>query len=331
LHDDYLFFPPLDLIHNFVSIVGAVNKETKFQFVEGDHLSDAVELALGYDPAYEGIKKITISRLSINGETEERLEFTSSEDPLLRRGDRIRVTAGESNRKDFRVYVDGEVRSPGFIPITKSKTTLRDVIILAGGFTDKADLSKAELLRGANVFRSTFFTEEFEELMMNRMADITPEDSTTFFIDNRLRFARGNGTVDFTQLFSDSSDAGNFIVRPDDYISIPEKLDLVYVFGHVNSPGYLSYVPSQGYQYYLQKAGGIGQNPKGEIYLIKGKSRTWFLIDPEHPPKIEAGDYLWVPKQPARTFEYYLSRTTAISGIVSAVATILLLVVQLTK
>jgi hypothetical protein len=36
-------------------------------------------------------------------------------------------------------------------------------------------LNRAELIRGANVFKSPVFNEEFEKLLMQRMADIPPK------------------------------------------------------------------------------------------------------------------------------------------------------------
>jgi protein involved in polysaccharide export with SLBB domain len=330
-HDDFIFFPPFDLERNFFSITGAVNNPGKMQFVQGDKLQDAIAFAFGIDPAYERIDKVVISRLDLNGEKETLLNFSVDDNPELQRGDRIVISAFRSEKKDFRVRILGEVNKPGYIPISRSGTTLRDVIERAGGFTSKADLTRAELLRGANVFKSSYFTEEFEALLMNRMADITPEDSPSFYADNKLRVVRGNGLIDFVGLMSDTSSSGKFLLQDEDYIFIPEKIDLVYVFGHVNNPGYVPYTAAKGYDYYLSKAGGKGQNPKPEIYVIKGKSRSWAVVNPEKPPVIEPGDYIWIPKEPARTFEYYLSRITAVSGVISATATILLLIVQLTK
>ncbi|MBI2419997.1 MAG: SLBB domain-containing protein, partial [Ignavibacteriales bacterium] len=329
--DDLLIFPSIDLEKNFVSIKGAIVKEGRYQFVDGDRLQDIILLCRGYDKSYDKIDEVRISRLSIDGDKETLLKVQSNENPALKRGDRITVISEENNRKDFAVYVNGAVKYPGNVPITKNQTTLYDVLQKDGGFSPDADIERAELLRGTNVFKSSYFSEEFENFMMNRMANITIDDSLTFFIDNKLRYSRANGTIDFNRLSDSSSQASKFIVQNGDYISIPEKVDLVYVFGHVFNPGYVQFVKGNSYEYYLQKAGGIGQSAKDEIYLIKGKTRSWVKIDTKAPPSIEAGDYIWIPKEPTRTFEYYLTRIQAVAGVVSALATIILLVVQLSK
>lgn len=330
-NDDVIIFPYYDEDRNFIYVTGAVNNSKKIQFVEGDKLEDAIILAGGLNQGFDNIQKAEISRLDLSGNGEERIEVNISDNPKLQRGDRITIIAEENNRREYKVIVAGEVNRPGNIVITKNSTTLKEVIEKAGGFTDNADLSRAELIRGANVFKSTLFNEEIEAFLMNRMSDIAPEDSTSLIIDNKLRFIRGNGVVNFQNVMDTSSLASKFIVRDYDYIYVPEKLNLVYVFGQVFNPGYVEYKSGEQIDYYLKKAGGKGQNAKDETYLIKGKTRSWIKAEDEIKLNIEPGDYVWVPKEPKRTFSYYLDRTVAISSVITTAATILLLIIQMRK
>jgi hypothetical protein len=70
-NDDVLIFPPFDMDKNFFTINGAVNRSGKYAFVDGDKLSDAIELARGLNPAYENIKNAQIKRLSYDGLNQE--------------------------------------------------------------------------------------------------------------------------------------------------------------------------------------------------------------------------------------------------------------------
>ena len=330
-NDDVIIFPFVDRERNFVFITGAVNQTSKFQFVEGDKLEDAILFAGGIDKGFEKVTSVEISRLDASGEKETKMIVNISENPVLKRGDRITVIGDETFRRDFSVTVAGEVFRPGTITISKGSTTLREVIEKAGGFLPSADLFRAELIRGANVFKSTLFSEEIDQYLMNRMAGITSEDSMNLAVDNKLRFIRGNGVIDFTKISDSSSAASKFSVRSGDYIHVPEKLNLVYVFGQVYNPGYIAFVTDKGVDYYIAKADGKGQNARDEIYLIKGKSRSWTKIDKDVSYTIEPGDIIWLPKEPVRTFSYYLDRVMAISSIVTALATVLLLVIQFKK
>lgn len=327
-NDDVLIFPKVDIEHNFIGISGAVNKETIFQFVDGDRLSDALLFADGLNKAFENVDSVEINRLSYDGQKLQKLVYKISEDPVLQRGDRVVVLADEVQRKNFFVLVAGEVMRPGKIPITQNNTILKEVIDAVGGFRNTADLNRAELIRGANAFRSVVFTEEFEAMMMQRMANISPEDSSSFLIDNKLRFARGNGTIDFSRISDINSQASKFIVKDGDYIFIPEKVNLVYVFGQVNIPGYIQFKEGEDYSYYITRAGGKGITAKNDIYVIKGKTRSWIKVDEDIKIDIEPGDYIWIPKTTPRNFSFYLQRVTAISSVIGTIATLVLVFAQ---
>jgi protein involved in polysaccharide export with SLBB domain len=343
LNGDVIIFPQLDYKRNFVEVEGAVNKPVQFQFVEGDKLSDAILFARGINPAYEQPLKIEIVRLSYDGMNEEIITATLEENPPLKRGDRIRVVADETQKKDFKVLVGGEVNKPGYIFITKNNTTIKEVIEKAGGFKEDADLTNAELIRGTlktkenneqeqpfqnrrRSFNLQAFSVQTDLLMMNRMANIEPEDSVSLRTDNQLRLAKSIATIDFTKVLNDSSDNSKFIVRDGDIIYIPEKTNLVYLYGQVMNPGYVDFVEGKDYQYYIDKAGGLGNAAKSEVYLIKGKTRAYIdMTDSDYSYKIESGDYIWVPKDIPRTFDFYLTRTARIAAIIGAMATVVLL------
>jgi protein involved in polysaccharide export with SLBB domain len=330
-NEDVLIIPPYNLTYNFIAIGGAVNADLSFQYVSGDRLSDAILFAQGIDPAFENVTKAKINRLSSDGDKEEEITVNISDNPPLKRGDRIVLLGDELLRKDYKVYVDGEVFRPGYIPITRNSSTLRAVVEKAGGMKPDADLNRAEIIRGANVFHTALFSEDFEKMLMLRMSKISVEDSAAFSVDNKLRFFRANGTVNFNKISDSNSIDGNFIVKTGDFIMIPEMVELVYVFGQVNSPGYVKFQKGEHFDYYLRQAGGLGITAKSDIYLIKGKTRSWVHVDKDAKIDIEASDYIWVPKKPVRYFSYYLQQVGTFTSIVGGVATLILLLFQFSK
>ena len=345
LEGDVIVFPPLDWERNFIEVEGAVNKPTQFQFVEGDNLQTALLFARGINPAYENIDRIEITRLSYDGMNEDVVEYSVDDNPTLNRGDRIRVVADEPLRHDYKVLIDGEVNKPGYIYITKDQTTIKEAIDKAGGFKENADLTNAELIR-QNIssndndqyqdrrrsFRLWGQNRRIDLLMMNRMASIETEDSLSLIYDNELRNARSIVAVNFEEVLDSNSENSKFIVKDGDIIYIPETSDLVYVFGQVMNPGYIDFRSGEGYNYYITQTGGTGERAKDEIFLIKGKTRAWIdMTDDSNQYKIESGDYIWVPKDIPRNFDYYLNRTALIAGIIGSVATVVLLMTQLGK
>ncbi len=326
-NDDVLIFPVVNIKQNFFYIEGAVNSPGTFMFVDGDKLSDAIELAQGLNKAYENIESAEISRLSLDGTKMNSFVVNISENVPLQRGDRIRVLGIPSQRSDYYVKVLGEVNLPGNIPISKSSTTVAEVIKKAGGFTKLADVSRAELIRGANAFESILFSEQLEQLQMLRMSTLIEEDSLYFNIDEKLRFIRGNGLVDFTKIFDENSVDNKFLVQQYDVIYVPTKIDLVYVYGQVNNAGYIKFSEGKDYSYYIEKAGGLGETASN-IYIIKNKSRSWKSAE-EDNINIEPGDYIWVSKKTPRTFWYNLEQASRIATVVSAIATIIVLLTRI--
>lgn len=329
-NDDVLIFPAVDIERNFINILGAVNNPTKFMYVDGDKLSDAIELAQGINKAYENITSAVIYRLDYSGNKMDSISISLNEDFDLQRGDRILIKANEPNRKDYKVNVIGEVKKPGTIPISYKNTSIAEVIKRAGGFTDNADLTRAELIRGANAFESIIFSEDLEKLLMSRMSTLVEGDSLYFQIDEKLRFLRGNGLIDFTKVLDSNSVDGNFIVQDYDLIYIPSKLDLVYIYGQVNKAGYVKYSPNKTYNYYLNLGGGVGATA-ADIYIIKGQSRSWISVEEFPSTIIEAGDYIWVSKKTPRTFWYHVEQASKIAAILGSIATVILLFTQISK
>jgi hypothetical protein len=195
---------------------------------------------------------------------------------------------------------------------------------MAGGFTIEADLSRSEIIRGANAFQSLVFTEQSEKFQMSRMSTFIENDSIYFQIDEKLRFLRGNGIVDFTRIFNNEYEDGKFVVKNYDVIFVPAKISLVYVYGQVNKAGYINYSPDKYYDYYLNQAGGIGETAL-DIYIIKGQSRSWVSAEEYPQTKIEPGDYIWVSKQTPRTFWYHIEQASRITAIIGSIAVVLLL------
>jgi polysaccharide biosynthesis/export protein len=349
-NDDVLIFPPFDNLTNFISIHGAVNSPGKFPFVEGDRLTDLIDMANGINPAYEGIESAEIYRLSYDGEKANISTVAISSDPELRRGDRITIKAGEAQRRAFSVRVVGEVNNSGVIPITKSNTTLHEVINQAGGFTNSAAIRRGRVYTGNSINtllerrfgvevleKERFWNDEMNNLLMNfergmmyRMSNILIQDTTYFFLENELRVLNEGSAVDFTEVYDPNSEAGRYLVKDGDVIVIPRKTNTVYVYGQVVKPGHVNFVEGENYRYYIDKAGGLGELGRNEPMVIKGNTRNW--VDPtKSNVTVEDGDYIWVPRDEPRDFNYYVWRFGNYVSILGGVATVILLLLTVGK
>lgn len=348
-NDDVIIFAPYDIATNFISVYGAVHSPGRFYYVEGDRLCDMLELAGGVNPAYDNVDSVEIIRLSYDGLTQTSFKVGIKDDIILLRGDQLRVKALETHKRNFQVLILGEVNAPGSIPITKNNTRIYDVIEAAGGFTDQASLRRAKLYTGNSLgiflekqyginlaeqpdlenvqFRNTIVN--LEAMLMFRMSNVYPEDSTYFFMENQLRVLTEGSSLNFTKINDPESDIANYIVQSGDVIIIPEIKNSVYVFGQVARPGHVNLVEGKNHEYYLNEAGGMGELAEEDnIMVIKGGSRTW--ISPlVKEVKIEEGDYIYIPKQILRTFRSYALEYSVYVSMLASVTAILIAILSL--
>jgi len=346
-NDDVLIFPANDISRNFFTITGAVNNPDVFFFVEGDSLSDAFELAMGVNNAFEDVNKVLINRLSYDGETLYTDTVDINSNIKLKRGDQIKVLAPNTQRKNYYVMVLGEVRNPGSFPITKNNTKLYNVLQSAGGFTEEASLRRAKLYTGNSlaVFLEKLYGIDLadqpdledvklrntivnlETMLMYRMSNVYPEDSTYFFLENQLRVLTEGSSLDFTKIDDAESDIASYIVKSGDVIIVPAIKKSVYVFGQVAKPGYVPLAEGKEFSYYISEAGGMGELAvPDEIMVIKGGSRYW--ISPyEQTVILEEGDYVYVPKKSLRSFRTYAAEYAIYIGMLGSIATVILLII----
>lgn len=356
MQDDVIIFPASDYERNFIDISGAVNKPLKFQFVEGDMLSDAIMFAGGVNPAFENVAEVEISRISEYGTKEEIVKTSVSQNPQLKRGDRVTVLYNDNFKKPYKILVMGEVGRPGYVYITKGSTTLREVILKAGGFNKTADLKRAELVRGTDdskVYKLKAIRNHYEkdttgttlpvliarieeilteENRLSRTSNLTAEEfQYSLAPDLYLKMNDPKDLINFSEIFSDSSNAGNTIVYEGDVIVVPTYMNSIYVFGQVKNPGYVKFESDKDWKYYLANAGGYTERAKdeNEVRVIKGGTKTWLEVEDKF--LLESGDMIYVPKKLPRDFAYYIQQIGSISSIVSTIVTLTFIIIQSTK
>ena len=347
-NDDLIIFPKPDLEHNSFTVSGAVNNPGKFFFVSGDHLQDALELAQGLNEAYENISGVEIHRLNYTGDKISVIKTDISSNPPLERGDGIIVVAAETQKKGFSVIIAGEVNNPGRIPVTKNNTTIRQVIEKAGGIKEDASLKRSKLFTGNSLpillenyygiqvdklpdyinMDLTNFLLAYQNRMMMRMSNVDEVDSSYFYLENDLRLLLESGPVDFTKINDSTSNVSEYMVNDGDIIIIPPKEKTIYVFGQVTKPGKVNFVKGKDSDFYISEAGGKGEYARDDVMLIKAATNEWVPADNENAV-IEEGDYIYVPRSIARSFNFYLRTASVFLGIVGSLATIALLIVSL--
>jgi polysaccharide export outer membrane protein len=327
---DVIVVPEFDIARNVFGVYGDVNVPGRYEFVEGDSVTDALKIAYGFTTTARG-DSVEFSRQARDGmvmttrviDARAILDGRAPDFPL-EPGDRLLVRGRPDRRGDYRVRVQGEVAFPGVYPITRSSTRLSDVVAAAGGFTEFAWLGGAELIRQSVAPRDI----ELERLESIR-GGVSPEDSTYFYLETDLKIRKEVVNADFVALFSRGDSTHDVFLRNDDVIMVPSSRQTVYVFGQVVNPGHVPFVEGRDVWYYVAQAGGTtDRSRRGDVKIVKAKTRQW--VEPGDT-RIEQGDFVWVPKDNERPFGYYLGVVAQSAAIISAALSVVLLGIQLSK
>ena len=326
---DVIIVPKKNLTKNVFGIYGEVNLPGRYEFVDGDSLQDAIRIAYGFTRL--AMKdSVEFSRLSNDGNilTTEIINLRGVLDGEvpnipLQPGDRVVVKARLDRREDYRVEIEGEVLYPGIYPITRNQTRLSDVIRQAGGFTEFAFLRTAQVVR-----RSVLPEDIAEEQLLSLRGGVSPEDSAYYKVETMLRIKKTIANVDFEKLFMEKDTTQDILLQTEDKITIPSVHRTVYVFGQVVSPGLIPFAKGESDKNYIAKAGGFTEHARtGDVKIIKARTKQWLAPD---ETTIEEGDYIWVPKEPERSFAYYMGVASQTASVVSVIISVIVGIIVLT-
>lgn len=336
LDGDIIFVPNKNPQRNSVEIRGAVNAAGDYEFVEGERLTDLIELA-GSFLATADPTNVILSRRGSRSASLEETVFNVQEiragrvrDPLLERGDQVIVQEVGSPFDRHEVTVAGEVRFPGVYPIVGGSTALSSVVASAGGVTERALFSGSVVLRKTAKVkdeRADTTPLELEFVRTLRTHQLSIVDSSLFLLG--LRVGRNPVVVDFAKLIREGDRSHDVILQDGDIVFLASNQQTVLVEGQVASAGYLPYVPGADYRDYIQRAGGFSElAEEDEVRVVKGGTREW--VEPDKTV-IESGDQIWVPKKPRREFVYYMTVVRDVASILGAIGTLIILAIQVSK
>ncbi len=323
---DVIVVPRISEQRGLMGVYGAVHLPGRVEFVPGDSVHTAIDLAYGLTEDAL-LDSVDLYRYDRSGKELQSISLnlsTAESDVPLQAGDRIVVRRKPDLRGDPRVNVVGEVRYPGFYPISREGTKLSEVIAMAGGFTSQAALSRAAVVRqGATP----------QELESERLASYTggvpPEDTLYYGVETASRLQGERVSTDFVALFQHGDTTRDVSMKDGDLVSIPAIDRTVYVFGQVVLPGHVPFEPGKDYEYYIEKVGGVTDRARsGGIRIVKASTKQW--LDPGDT-QIEEGDYIWVPMVTEHNFAYYVGVISQAAGIIGVAVSLAVLVVQIKK
>lgn len=149
--DQYITEEILDRYENRVQMEGAVFRPGYYQLADGLTVKQLIQKADGIkEDAF--MSRAYINRLNSDN-TQRLISFDlkrlldgSIEDIPLRREDRVIISSIFDLREEYSINIDGEVRKPGRFSFAEDMT-LGNVIHMAGGLSDAANIERIEIAR----------------------------------------------------------------------------------------------------------------------------------------------------------------------------------------
>ncbi len=322
---DEIIVPRLREEDGAIGIYGGVLRPGRHEFVRGDSLTTVLQLGFGLSYRADP-DSIILSRLDSTGTKMTELSFSLKDldgnlfpNVPIQPGDRVFVRERTELRSDYRVWVMGEVQNPGRYPVTRNQTRLSEVIEMAGGITPHASLPSSRMFRTSPRPPSTQ-----QEYLLRYRGLVAPEDSINYFAEAALKTRWELVSVDFERVVGDRDSTADIFVQTEDSIVVAAAKQTVYVFGQVRNPGHVPLQPGEDADYYIEQAGGLTEHAKGgDVMVIKRRSEQ-ALESGE--TTVEDGDFVWVPLSFDRPLGYHLGIAAQAAAIVTAAATIILLI-----
>ncbi len=291
---------------NIVTIDGAVNRPAKYEVSNEHTLNNIIKYANGIARTADR-KNISLERIldgtlkTIPVRNESQFETIKAQD-----GDLIYI-------REFpyrQAKISGAVLKPGSYTMAAGET-INDLIQKAGGYTDNAyKFGAIYLNEDAKLINEQSKEILYQEFLDNIIAvsqqniggsfDLAPIVQLTADLKN----IEVNGRVVIDLLNDSSMDLYN--IKEGDELFVPERNNVVYVYGETSTEGAVMYSEMQDVEYYVQKSGGYKQfadnesiyilHPNGESQLYKSQ-RSIFERSPKGEIRIYPGSIIFVPRK----------------------------------
>ena len=313
---DKIFF---DLLDKNITITGGVKAPGVYEYVEGETVSSMIELAGGF--TYDAIdQQIEISRFI---DTDLRSEMISKENfntMILNAQDLINVKVKNNYKKHKLVEIKGEVLNPGFYSVEEGKTTVRDIIDKAGGYSSLADRNKISIMNSTSFDEKSDLDNESTFLYRKEFHDYIHKSYEINEL-NQLIPINAYGEMQVKKIL-------DYNVYDGYFIEIPKNFPFIEISGAIKYPGLYPFSKDKSLNQYLRDAGGITESETNDIYIIKRGSGQ--RINYKNIDKLDSGDIIYIVQKINLDKNTKLENSIMIAnGITSTLSFIISLIVLL--
>lgn len=329
--NDMLYIPSIHDLNDMptVAIHGQVARPGNYVFAKGMTIEDLVVQAGGL------LESAATSRVDVArrikdpaGESEsevisETFRFKLGEDFRIDRNsafelapyDEVYIRQSPRYSEQQNVTVKGEVLFPGEYALTHKNERLSSVIEKAGGITSFG------YAKGARLTRRISEEEKLRQEDAIAMARTSRDSVNVSLLNIGSQYSVG---IDLEKALENPGSDMDLVLRDGDILDIPEFTNTVKISGAVMYPNTVSYVEGKKVRYYIEQAGGFGNDAKkSKAYIVymngevtRAKLRKRGIVEP--------GCEIIVPmkSQSSWNVQQTMSVATASASLATMVATI---------
>lgn len=307
-----------------VQVFGRVRYPGVYEFRPGESLADLLNVANG-GAGFPADAADTVRVVRFTGpQSTTQLAFSREEAAgargrafVLRPFDGVYVAALSNFMEQKTAAVTGQVRRPGTYPIRPDTTTVRDLVQMAGGFTEQASLVDATLHRQPG------------QRVRDELSTIPPEllsSQDRRIVQVRSAADSSSVVIDFTRLATPGTPAYSQTLRAGDVVTVPVRRAEVSVLGAVRNPGLIAYNAGTSVAQYLAAAGGTTRRADRRHAVVL-RARTGARLTLREAGSVEPGDAVIVPFREERstltTIQLVSAIASTITGAVLAAVAVL--------
>ncbi|MAR39071.1 MAG: hypothetical protein CMD22_00020 [Flavobacteriales bacterium] len=289
LQDGDIIFVPF--IENTVEIGGAFKRPATYEFLAGETIEDAINLAGGFDfnvPPSAKIEISSINKRDFNREISFLENSKQSVERELNNGDSINISFSP-DAYSRTITLSGEFKKPGVYSFKQGEKIL-DIINRAGGYSKEAYVQGALFFRESVAISQKEGFERSADSLEQTIVDIITMGASQIGgeaslaplsrLIQRLREAKplGRLVVDLEFLRLKTNPISNFKLQDGDKIHIPSRPNSVSVVGEVLNSSTQSFDPELGAFQYIDLAGGLNNTAdKDKIFIILPNGQSKIL------------------------------------------------------
>ena len=303
-NEDVLFIPTLAEHQNLrtLTITGEVIFPGVYEYADNMTLEDFILQAGGLTDRASTVKIDVSRRLRDPHATEADMQIAKTfsfslkdnymldgeKNFLLEPYDIVQVRRSPVFRSPIQVTVSGEITFQGNYTMELKNQRLSDVVKAAGGILPGADI------RGARLIRQMTDDERARMQAIIRMARQDADEKDSLSLEKLQLQSTYSVGIHLDEALAHPGSTQDIELVDGDRLIIPRFNHTVRISGDVHSPNTIAFEEGKNYKYYVEQAGGFGDNARKRHTYIVYQNGT---IAKAKKGKIEPGCEVVVPSK----------------------------------